>query len=143
MIHAHIANRICLFHNLTAVLKIQVAVIMREIITLQFGTKGNYVGTHFWNIQVCWVWAWWHKRKILIHSKEAYFTYDDKANPKSPSLLHDIHWRTGFGSDGLDTFLPRALIYDNKLAFGSLPKINELYKPVNNLPPLSTNTWYN
>lgn len=26
---------------------------MREIVTLQFGQQSNYVGTHFWNTQVC------------------------------------------------------------------------------------------
>lgn len=25
----------------------------REIITLQFGHYANYIGTHFWNLQVC------------------------------------------------------------------------------------------
>jgi hypothetical protein len=26
---------------------------MREIVTLQFGQQSNYLGTHFWNTQVC------------------------------------------------------------------------------------------
>ena len=25
---------------------------MREIVSLQFGQRGNYLATHFWNIQV-------------------------------------------------------------------------------------------
>ena len=25
---------------------------MREIVTLQFGERSNYLGTHFWNTQV-------------------------------------------------------------------------------------------
>lgn len=28
------------------------AIIMREIVTLQFGERSNYLGTHFWNTQV-------------------------------------------------------------------------------------------
>jgi hypothetical protein len=67
---------------------------MHEIVTLQLGQAANYVGTHFWNAQ------------------EAYFTYDDAAAP-SP-VDHNIHFRTGVGADGTETFTPRALIYDLK-----------------------------
>lgn len=28
---------------------------MHEIITLQLGQQANYLGTHFWNAQVCYV----------------------------------------------------------------------------------------
>ncbi|ROT38845.1 dml-1 [Sodiomyces alkalinus F11] len=80
---------------------------MREIITVQLGQAGNYLGTHFWNTQ------------------ESYFTYGDDG-PVS-AVSPDIHWRPGQGVDGTDTFLPRTVIYDLKGGFGSLRKINSLY----------------
>ncbi|KAL1634407.1 mtDNA inheritance, partitioning of the mitochondrial organelle [Diplodia intermedia] len=88
---------------------------MHEIVTLQFGQQANYLGTHFWNAQ------------------ESYFTYDDpekgNAAAAEPSPVdHDVHFRPGIGADGSDTFMPRAVIYDLKGAFGSLRKINALYE---------------
>lgn len=80
---------------------------MREIVTLQLGHLSNYVATHFWNTQ------------------ESYFTYSDT---EKPLVDHDIHWRTGVGVDGSDTFLPRTVVYDLKGGFGSLRKINALYE---------------
>jgi hypothetical protein len=41
---------------------------------------------------------------------------------------HDIHFRSGIGADGVETFTPRTLIYDLKGGFGSLRKINALYE---------------
>ncbi|UNI19689.1 mtDNA inheritance, partitioning of the mitochondrial organelle [Purpureocillium takamizusanense] len=79
---------------------------MHEIITLQLGNLSNYTATHFWNAQ------------------ESYFTYGDQ--DQSP-VNHDIHWRSGVGHDGSETFLPRTVIYDLKGGFGSLRKINPLY----------------
>ncbi len=79
---------------------------MREIVTLQLGHLSNYVATHFWNTQ------------------ESYFTYSDA---EKPLVDHDVHWRTGVGADGSDTFLPRTVVYDLKGGFGSLRKINALY----------------
>ncbi|KAM5382602.1 hypothetical protein ACJZ2D_002392 [Fusarium nematophilum] len=80
---------------------------MREILSLQLGQLSNYAATHFWNAQ------------------ESYFTYT--ADEKSP-VDHNIHWRTGLGADGSETFLPRTVIYDLKGGFGSLRKINALYE---------------
>ncbi|KAJ4395523.1 mtDNA inheritance, partitioning of the mitochondrial organelle [Didymella pomorum] len=80
---------------------------MHEIVTLQFGSQSNYLGTHFWNTQ------------------ESYFTYPPE--PES-AVNHDIHFRAGIAPDGSDTFTPRALIYDLKGAFGSMRKINALYE---------------
>ncbi|KAF2641797.1 tubulin nucleotide-binding domain-like protein [Massarina eburnea CBS 473.64] len=80
---------------------------MHEIITLQFGQRSNYLGTHFWNTQ------------------ESYFTYPPE--PESP-VNHDILFRQGVAPDGSDTFTPRTLIYDLKNAFGSMKKVNALYE---------------
>lgn len=79
---------------------------MREIVTLQLGNLSNYVATHFWNTQ------------------ESYFTY---AEDEKSLVDHNIHWRPGIGEDGSDTFLPRALVYDLKGAFGPLRKVNPMY----------------
>ncbi|KAL1887748.1 mtDNA inheritance, partitioning of the mitochondrial organelle [Ceratocystis pirilliformis] len=80
---------------------------MREIVTLQLGELGNYMGNQFWNAQ------------------ESYFTYDKN----DVSLVnHDIHWRQGLAPDGSETFLPRAVIYDFKKSLGTLRKISPLYE---------------
>ncbi|KAL1637789.1 mtDNA inheritance, partitioning of the mitochondrial organelle [Neofusicoccum ribis] len=91
---------------------------MHEIVTLQFGQQANYLGSHFWNTQ------------------ESYFTYDDPDNtssaakaPEPSPVDHDINFRPGIGADGSDTYMPRAVIYDLKGAFGSMRKINALYEP--------------
>ncbi|KAK6524985.1 mtDNA inheritance, partitioning of the mitochondrial organelle [Arthrobotrys megalospora] len=81
---------------------------MHEIITIQLGHYANFVGTHFWNIQ------------------ESYFTYGENEDP-SP-VDHNIHFRAGLGVGNVETFTPRALIYDLKGGFGSLRKINQLYQ---------------
>lgn len=81
---------------------------MHEIITIQLGHYANFVGTHFWNTQ------------------ESYFTYGESEEP-SP-VDHNIHFRAGLGVGNVETFTPRALIYDLKGGFGSLRKINQLYQ---------------
>ncbi|KAH7313264.1 tubulin domain-containing protein [Stachybotrys elegans] len=90
---------------------------MREIITLQLGNLSNYVANHFWNAQ------------------ESYFTYSEQ---DSSPVDHNIHWRTGLGSDGSDTFLPRTVIYDLKGGFGTLKKINALYEDASQVSASST-----
>ncbi|KAF3929534.1 hypothetical protein ABW19_dt0204320 [Dactylella cylindrospora] len=81
---------------------------MHEIITIQLGHFANFVGTHFWNTQ------------------ESYFTYGENEEP-SP-VDHNVHFRAGLGVGNVETFTPRALIYDLKGGFGSLRKINQLYQ---------------
>ncbi|KAF2726127.1 tubulin nucleotide-binding domain-like protein [Polychaeton citri CBS 116435] len=80
---------------------------MHEVITLQFGHRANYLGTHYWNIQ------------------ESYFTYDGQ---EESMVDHDISFRQGVGGDGSDTYSPRALLYDLKGAFGTLRRENALYQ---------------
>ncbi|RVX66660.1 hypothetical protein B0A52_09473 [Exophiala mesophila] len=80
---------------------------MREILTLQFGQRSNYLATHFWNTQ------------------ESYFTYSDD---QEPPVDHDVHFRAGIGADKSETFTPRTVIYDLKGGFGSLRKYNALYQ---------------
>ncbi|TQV92380.1 mtDNA inheritance protein Dml1 [Cordyceps javanica] len=93
---------------------------MREIVTLQLGHLSNYVATHFWNTQ------------------ESYFTYSDT---EKSFVDHDVHWRTGIGADGSDTFLPRTVVYDLKGGFGSLRKINALYEVEPDADALASALW--
>ncbi|KAF3913154.1 hypothetical protein AA313_de0203846 [Arthrobotrys entomopaga] len=59
-------------------------------------------------------------------TKESYFTFDESED-LSP-VDHNVHFRAGVGVDNVETFTPRALIYDLKGGFGSLRKINQLYQ---------------
>ncbi|KAM3434592.1 hypothetical protein NHJ13734_005935 [Beauveria thailandica] len=93
---------------------------MREIVTLQLGHLSNYTAAHFWNTQ------------------ESYFTYSDA---DKLFVNHDVHWRTGVGADGADTFLPRTVVYDLKGGFGSLRKINALYDTNNDENAMSSALW--
>ncbi|KAI8331202.1 tubulin domain-containing protein [Chlamydoabsidia padenii] len=83
---------------------------MREILTLQLGPIANYVGTHYWNTQ------------------EAYFNYDDSDVPTE--FEHDVLFRAGVSSSGIETYTPRVLMYDLKGGFGSLQKYNKLFSGV-------------
>ena len=78
---------------------------MREIVTIQLGQRANYAATHFWNTQ------------------ESYYTFPP--TPPSP-IDHDIHFRQGISPNGLETYLPRTLIYDLRDGFGSLRRVNAL-----------------
>ncbi|KAF9333027.1 mtDNA inheritance, partitioning of the mitochondrial organelle [Podila minutissima] len=89
---------------------------MHEIITLQFGHYSNFVGTHFWNTQ------------------EAHFNYQQlgEEEEQAPELVnHDCLYRVGQTSKGIDTYTPRALIFDLKGGFGSIKK----YKLYESEPP--------
>ncbi|KAG0085565.1 mtDNA inheritance, partitioning of the mitochondrial organelle [Podila epicladia] len=89
---------------------------MHEIITLQFGHYANFVGTHFWNTQ------------------EAHFNYQQlgEEEEQAPELVnHDCLYRVGQTSKGIDTYTPRALIFDLKGGFGSIKK----YKLYESEPP--------
>ncbi|KAG0264406.1 mtDNA inheritance, partitioning of the mitochondrial organelle [Mortierella polycephala] len=85
---------------------------MHEIVTLQFGHYANHVGTHFWNTQ------------------EAHFNYQQPGDDEEPApelVNHDRIYRVGMTTRGIDTFTPRALIYDLKGGFGSIKK-HQLYE---------------
>ncbi|KAG0200739.1 mtDNA inheritance, partitioning of the mitochondrial organelle [Mortierella sp. GBA30] len=80
---------------------------MHEIVTLQFGHYANFVGTHFWNTQ------------------EAHFNYQqpgDEEETKPELVNHDCLYRVGMTSKGVETYTPRAMIYDLKGGFGSIKK---------------------
>lgn len=48
----------------------------------------------------------------FVSKQESYFTYTEDATP-SP-VDHDVHFRPGIGVGGIETYTPRALIYDLK-----------------------------
>ena len=77
----------------------------KEILTLQFGHKANYLATHFWNGQV-------YPFPAASDSQEANFDYED-TNEK-PIIDNDVHFRAGVGEGGVETYTPRTLIYDLK-----------------------------
>ncbi|KAI9280611.1 tubulin domain-containing protein [Umbelopsis sp. AD052] len=81
---------------------------MHEVLTIQLGQVANFVGTHFWNAQ------------------NEYFEYGDQA--AEPEFNHDILYRAGTNQRGIETYTPRALIYDLKGGFGSLKKYNKLFE---------------
>lgn len=97
---------------------------MHEIVTLQFGQQANYLGTHYWNVQVSRSSFALTRANSLIHQQESYFTY---AGQEESPVDHDISFRAGVGADGSDTYAPRTLIYDLKGAFGTLRRENALY----------------
>jgi len=51
-----------------------------------------------------------------------------------------VHFRSGIGADGSETFTPRTLIYDLKGGFGALRKINALYELEEDSRPKGS--WY-
>ena len=77
----------------------------KEILTLQFGQKANYLATHFWNSQVCF-------SITLTDVQEANFVYGDST--EELIIDNDVHFRAGIGQGGIETYTPRTLIYDLK-----------------------------
>ncbi|KAL4402490.1 mitochondrion organization protein [Malassezia pachydermatis] len=80
----------------------------KEIVYLSFGSTANHVATHFWNTQ------------------QTYFDYSPHAPP--PIVEHDVSFKAGLGTDGLDTYTPRTLLFDVREEFGALARINALYE---------------
>lgn len=79
----------------------------QETVYLSLGAAANAASMHFWNAQ------------------QAYFDYSGRAAP--PVVEHDVSFREGQGTDGLDTYTPRALLFDVRSEFGAMARINELY----------------
>ncbi|WFD33394.1 mtDNA inheritance, partitioning of the mitochondrial organelle [Malassezia cuniculi] len=78
----------------------------REAVHLSFGWA-NYVATHFWNAQ------------------QSYFDYSRDA--PEPIVEHDVSFIAGRGVGGVETYSPRALLFDLRNEFGSLRQISALY----------------
>ncbi|KAL8870998.1 MAG: hypothetical protein Q9174_003083 [Haloplaca sp. 1 TL-2023] len=60
----------------------------------------------------------------VTQSKDAR-SYDETSEPST--IDHDVHFRSGQGPSGEDTYTPRTLIYDLKGGFGGLRKWGGLY----------------
>lgn len=108
----------------------------REIITLQLGNYANYVGTHWWNIQVS------KSLVSLSHSfhifrkpskphpvpfQEATFNYNPNALEKS-EINHDVLFREGENQRGQVTYTPRMLLLDLAGSLSHMPMDGELYE---------------
>ncbi|WFD18938.1 mtDNA inheritance, partitioning of the mitochondrial organelle [Malassezia caprae] len=78
----------------------------QETVYLSLGAAANAASMHFWNAQ------------------QAYFDYSGRT---APVVEHDVSFRAGEGTDGLDTYTPRALLFDVRSEFGAMARINELY----------------
>lgn len=98
----------------------------REIITLQLGNYANYVGTHWWNIQVrieknISGLRSTNQSSCLYNSilQESSFSYDP--NAPASEINHDILFREGANARGDVTYTPRMLLVDLKGSLKSLP----------------------
>lgn len=78
---------------------------MHEILTLQCGNAANYIGTHFWNFQ-------------------------DPTSEEQSAIDHDVLFGSGQARNGMATYTPRLLIYDQARNFGSMKRINALFSEV-------------
>ncbi|WFD26066.1 mtDNA inheritance, partitioning of the mitochondrial organelle [Malassezia nana] len=78
-----------------------------ETVYLSLGSAANAASMHFWNAQ------------------QAYFEFHRDAPP--PLVEHDVSFRAGQGTDGLETYVPRALLFDVRSEFGAMARINALY----------------
>lgn len=90
---------------------------MKEIVTLQFGTLANYIGSHFWNLE------------------DEYFALERQALLDDPGhdafhaeLDHSILWRRGETRHGAATSTPRVVLVDRKAMLGSLSETGGLYR---------------
>lgn len=79
----------------------------QETVSLSLGAAANAASMHFWNAQ------------------QSYF--DFRANAPPPLIEHDVSFRAGQGTDGLETYTPRALLFDVRSEFGAMARVNELY----------------
>ncbi|KAL1700976.1 Misato segment II tubulin-like domain-containing protein [Schizophyllum commune] len=76
---------------------------MREIVYIQSGNSANYVGSHFWNTQECYL------------TDEDQTVYDRR-----------VSFRESLADNGTICYSPRALIFDHKSNFGTFAKSNIL-----------------
>lgn len=82
----------------------------QEIVYVSLGGAANHIATHFWNAQ------------------QSYFDYaspDDAL--EAPLVDHDVSFKAGIGTDGHDTYSPRALLFDARAEFGSMRRLNPFY----------------
>lgn len=82
----------------------------KEVLYFSLGGAANHASTHFWNAQ------------------QSYFDYDAPSSSLEPPLIdHDVSFKAGVGTDGHETYTPRALLFDVRSEFGSMRQYNALY----------------
>ncbi|KAJ3340133.1 mtDNA inheritance, partitioning of the mitochondrial organelle [Gonapodya sp. JEL0774] len=100
---------------------------MREIVTLQFGNHSSHVLAHLWNI--C------DRASSLFYLSPGISNLSrDKIAPFLRHLPSDLEWdsdvlfRVGYDvATGVETYTPRAVVFDTREGFGGLSKSGGLY----------------
>ncbi|XP_046556433.1 LOW QUALITY PROTEIN: protein misato homolog 1-like [Haliotis rubra] len=87
----------------------------REIVTLQIGHYANFVGTHWWNIQV-----------YKLESTLVYNNLRQLTGPKE--INHDVLFREGQTLHGEVTYTPRLIAVDLKGSLNALRREGILYE---------------
>ncbi|RPA83485.1 tubulin nucleotide-binding domain-like protein [Ascobolus immersus RN42] len=116
---------------------------MHEILTIQAGQKSNYLCTHLFNAYESYF-SFDTAPPTESDKPEASTQQDDKKQNEEVLINHDLTFFAGLTPTGVETYLPRTLIYDLKPAFGSLRKINALYDTAGENPvadALATSIW--
>ncbi|KAL1744807.1 Misato segment II tubulin-like domain-containing protein [Schizophyllum fasciatum] len=93
---------------------------MREILYIQSGNAANYVGSHFWNAQECYL-----------------TDQDENAYDRQVSFRDSL----ASSSDGTVCYNPRTLIFDYKSNCGTFAKSNILSTPENDSQEAATSLW--
>ncbi|RXN17060.1 misato -like protein [Labeo rohita] len=86
----------------------------REVVTLQLGHYSNFIGTHWWNLQV-----------HLCYTMDAALVYD--ADLPVGELQSDVLFREGLTLGGHVTYTPRLIAMDLKGSLQTLRKEGSLY----------------
>lgn len=117
---------------------------MHEILTIQAGPKPNYLCTHLFNAYESYF-SFDTAPATETEKPETSKQQDDKKVQEEVLIDHDLTFFAGLTPTGVETYLPRTLVYDLKPAFGSLRKINALYDTGGDNPvadALATSIWY-
>uniref|UniRef100_A0A182PE02 Misato Segment II tubulin-like domain-containing protein n=1 Tax=Anopheles epiroticus TaxID=199890 RepID=A0A182PE02_9DIPT len=104
----------------------------REILTFQLGNYSNYIGTHWWNIQVrlqkhikiSHVAQHQHVRPHYF--QESSFNYEPNAEPSE--IDHSVLYREGQTRQRQVTFTPRLLMLDLNGTLKHVPRTGDLYE---------------
>ncbi|XP_031102792.1 protein misato homolog 1 [Ipomoea triloba] len=86
---------------------------MKEIVTIQFGSYANFIGSHFWNFQ------------DELHGLADSFESDEVF--KNHSLNTDVLYRSGETQQGLLTYTPRLVSVDFQGSLGSMSSCGNMY----------------
>ncbi|KAI5062184.1 hypothetical protein GOP47_0022723 [Adiantum capillus-veneris] len=101
---------------------------MKEIITVQFGTYANFVGSHFWNLQ-----------DELLGLQN-----DPDADPcfANSGVNFDVLYRFGETTQGAATYTPRLLAIDARGSLGTANVKGSLYEQTPLVDITSVTSWH-